>query len=96
MSLRHQQSEFMWALALLILFARQKGYELTGGDLFATSGHKEGSYHYMRLAIDLNLFKNETYLTKTEDYRELGEFWENLGGTWGGRFDDGNHFSWGE
>jgi hypothetical protein len=55
-----------------------------------------GSFHYMRLAIDLNLFWKGTYLTETADYEVLGEYWESLGGTWGGRFDDGNHFSWGE
>jgi len=49
-----------------------------------------------RLAIDLNLFKDGEYLTDTEDHRFLGEFWESLGGTWGGRWDDGNHYSWGE
>jgi len=80
----------------LILFAYHQGYELTGGDLFATDGHKEGSYHYLRLAVDLNLFKDGVFLDKTEDHEELGIFWESLGGTWGGRFDDGNHYSWGE
>ncbi|MGO3686517.1 MAG: M15 family metallopeptidase, partial [Proteus vulgaris] len=36
------------------------------------------------------------YLTATSDYKELGEYWESLGGSWGGRFKtrpDGNHFS---
>jgi len=23
----------------------------------------------------------------------LGEYWEGMGGSWGGRFSDGNHFS---
>lgn len=51
------------------------------------------SVHGLRLAADLLLFKNGKYLTDTEDYREAGEFWEGLGGCWGGRFNDGNHFS---
>ena len=96
MSLRQRQSDFAKAVGLLIIFAYQQGYELTFGDAYATSGHIKGSFHYKRLAIDLNLFKNGRYLTETEDYRELGEFWESIGGTWGGRFSDGNHFSWGE
>ncbi|MHA2068297.1 MAG: M15 family metallopeptidase [Candidatus Thorarchaeota archaeon] len=96
MSLQQKQSEFMKALALLILFAYQRGYELTGGDLSASSGHKANSFHYRRLAIDLNLFRDGVYLKETEDHGELGEFWEMLGGTWGGRFGDGNHYSWGE
>ena len=43
-------------VALLILFAYEKGYELSFGDAFATDGHIEDSLHYKRLAIDLNLF----------------------------------------
>ncbi|MHA2085951.1 MAG: M15 family metallopeptidase [Candidatus Thorarchaeota archaeon] len=98
MSLRKRQSEFIKALGLLILYAYQLGYELTGGDLWAVRGHQENSFHYKRLAIDLNLFKDGVYLTDTEAHKPLGEFWESLGGTWGGRFlsPDGNHYSWGE
>ena len=95
-TLREQQSEFMLALGVLILFAYQQGYTLTGGDLWARDGHKDGSFHYVRLAVDLNLFRDGVYLRETEDHRPLGEFWESLGGTWGGRFGDGNHYSWGE
>ena len=38
------------------------------------------------------------YLVETEDHRFLGEFWESLDPmcTWGGRFQDGNHYSFGE
>lgn len=91
-------------LAKLILFAYDKGYELTFGDAFRDArvhgafGQKlaygaANSVHKLRLAVDLNLFKNGEYLTATEDYTELGEFWESIGGAWGGRFNDGNHFS---
>jgi len=55
--------------------------------------HHTRSCHYMRLAIDLNLFKDGKYLMNTEDHRIFGEFWESIGGTWGGRFNDGNHYS---
>ena len=53
------------------------------------------SLHPDRLAVDLNLFKDGVWLTKTEDHRVLGEFWESLGADhrWGGRFGDGNHYS---
>ena len=61
-------------------------------------GHSKKSFHYNRLAIDLNLFKDGKYLTKTEDHRFLGEYWKSIGGTWGGDFKrkDGNHYSYGE
>jgi len=84
----------MRMLGLLILYAYEKGYELTGGDLWAKTGHIENSNHYKRLAIDLNLFKDGGYLTNTSDYEPLGKFWESLNprNRWGGRFNDGNHF----
>lgn len=52
-----------------------------------------GSLHGERLAIDLNLFINGIYQTSSEAYRPLGEKWLALGGTWGGIWGDGNHFS---
>lgn len=61
-------------------------------------GHPK-SAHKQRLAIDLNLFKDIDgdgdldFAEKTEYHRELGEWWESQGGTWGGRFNDGNHYS---
>jgi len=103
MSLREKQSDFVAALGLLIIFAYQRGYEITLGEGFVSPcptcgwyGHKRNGFHPDKLAQDLNLFKDGHYLTRTEDYKELGEYWESIGGTWGGRFDDGNHFSWGE
>ncbi len=51
------------------------------------------SLHEKRLAIDLHLFKDGVYLSKTEDHLPLGLYWESIGGTWGGRFNDGNHYS---
>lgn len=96
MSLREQQSIFARKVGLLILYAYEQGYEITLGDAYAKTGHKKNSFHYKRLAIDLNLFLNGNYLRTTEDHRLLGEFWESLGCTWGGRFDDGNHYSYKE
>lgn len=96
MKLREAQSKFSFMLGQLIAFAYSKGYELTFGDVWARSGHCKNSLHYIRLAADLNLFKDGTYLDKSEDHKELGEFWEGIGGAWGGRFKDGkdgNHYS---
>lgn len=96
MSLGEQQRIFTKKVALLILYAYELGYELSFGDAWAKTGHIDGSFHYKRLAIDLNLFKNGVYLTRTDQHQPLGEFWESIGGTWGGRWEDGNHYSWGE
>lgn len=91
-------------VSLLIQYAYEQGYEMTLGDAYrdprvhGAVGSKESysssqSLHKSRLAIDLNLFRDGKYLTSTEDHRPLGEFWESIGGTWGGRFNDGNHYS---
>lgn len=96
MGLVSKQHKFTQMVARLLLQAEALGYEVTFGDAYrdpsAGYGHKR-SLHQKRLAIDLNLFKNGEWLSKTEDHFALGEYWESIGGTWGGRFDDGNHYS---
>ena len=93
LTLGDKQRLFSKKVALLILYAYEQGYEITFGDAWAKDGHKRMSCHYIRLAIDLNLFKDGVYLRETSDHQFLGEFWEDMGGSWGGRFNDGNHYS---
>jgi len=99
-----KQKRFVIMVAGLIAFATEQGYELSFGDAyrdpraFGDIGVKKGysmprSAHKMRLAIDFNLFKDGKFLEGTEDHQPLGEWWESQGGTWGGRFKDGNHYS---
>ncbi len=97
------QALFAQKIARLILYIESEGYHVTFGDALAYKAdgrHTSNSKHYDKLAIDLNLFDAEwNYLTETDDYVKFGEYWESLGGTWGGRFKrvkDGNHFSWKE
>ena len=90
---RQMQSKFVRMVADLITWAYSHDYELTFGDAWAKTGHMSNSLHYERLAIDLNLFYNGAYRTDTEAHRPLGEYWESIGGSWGGRFNDGNHYS---
>jgi len=91
-------------IADLIAWAYEQGYELTFGDayrdprLHGAIGVKLGygspnSCHKLRLAVDFNLFRDGQFLDSTEAHRPLGEKWESMGGTWGGRFNDGNHYS---
>ncbi len=98
MTLRQKQSIFAKMVPLLILFAYELGYEVTIGDVWAYGGHKKGSFHYKKLAIDLNLFKNGRFLRSTKAHQPLGEFWESLSpdASWGGHWNDGNHYSLGE
>jgi len=97
MTLGEKQRVFTLMVAELIRYAYKQGYELTFGDAYrdkrVTYGH-ENSLHRKRLAVDLNLFKDGKYLVNTADHEPLGVYWEEtLGGTWGGRFEDGNHYS---
>ena len=91
MTLGQKQRQFTRMIGLLIEYAYQNGYELTFGGKKSYSS--ANSLHKERLAVDFNLFKNGVWLQKTEDFTQLGQYWESLGGTWGGRFQDGNHFS---
>lgn len=104
MTLGQKQRRFVRMIADLIAFAYDNGYELTFGDAYRDprvhgqvgekkSYSRASSLHKSRLAVDFNLFRDGKYLAATEDYKPLGEFWESIGGSWGGRFDDGNHFS---
>ena len=104
MTLGEKQRKFTLMVAQLIQWAYEQGYELTVGDayrdprLHGEVGAKMGyghasSAHKTRLALDLNLFKGGVFMTATEAHRPLGEKWESMGGAWGGRFKDGNHYS---
>lgn len=95
-TLREKQSKFAVMVAELILWALKHGYQVTLGDAYRGPGCDYGhpySLHKKRLAIDLNLFLGGKYLDKTEDHKPLGEYWESIGGSWGGRWGDGNHYS---
>lgn len=106
MTLSEKQQLFTVMISSLIVWAGENNYALTFGEAYRTpeqarinAGKGTGisnSLHTQRLAVDFNLFINGEYKTRTEDYRPLGEFWESIGGSWGGRFKsnpDGNHFS---
>jgi len=106
MSLRKLQSEYARLIPRLIDKAYEMGYEVTLGDAYrdprvhgALGVRKSYSHpksaHKVRLAIDLNLFKDGEFCQLTDDHRQLGEWWEQQHplARWGGRFDDGNHYS---
>lgn len=50
------------------------------------------SWHVLGRAVDIDLERGTG-----AEYQVLGEYWETLGGSWGGRFsniDDPGHFEW--
>lgn len=99
MRLRKKQSLFVHLIAKLIDHGDALGYEFTFGDAARIDrrGHMPNSLHYSRLAIDLNLFVNNRWISSGRNpaWKQLGEYWEGLHPlcTWGGRFGDANHFS---
>lgn len=106
MTLGQKQELFMRLLPLLINKAHELGYEIRGGDLFRDPRafgefgesklySNSKSMHKLKIAIDLNLFKNGKYLTDSENHRELGNYWKSLNELcrWGGDFNDANHYS---
>lgn len=110
MSLNEKQFLFSELVARFIWELRDVGFEVTLGeayrpqemaDIYAKTGAGIiNSLHTLRLAIDLNLFKNGKFLTSKEDYEMAGELWESYSTqdticTWGGRFlrPDADHFS---
>ncbi|EJD6537505.1 M15 family metallopeptidase [Providencia rettgeri] len=103
MSMVDKQNRFTGMVAKLIIFAQANGYQLTFGEAYRTKeqaelNEKSGkgiskSLHTERLAVDFNLFKDGKWLTASSDHKPLGEYWESIGGSWGGRFNDGNHYS---
>lgn len=107
-SLREKQSVFAKLVPRLIDKAFELGYEVTLGDAYrdprvhGPMGHKRSysrsySAHKIRMAVDLNLFKDGRYITDHEGHSEIGEWWEKQHewARWGGRFDDPNHYSFG-
>lgn len=105
MTLREKQSLFVTLVAGLIVEATHRGYDLTFGETYRSPEEAErlaklgkgirNSLHTIRLAVDLNLFRDGVYLSSTESHRLLGEWWERQHELcrWGGRFHDGNHYS---
>jgi hypothetical protein len=106
MSLRKKQTEFARLVPRLIDKAFELGFEVTLGDAYRDprvhgdmgvrkSYSHPKSAHKVRLAIDLNLFKDGEYLEGSEAHLPLGEWWESqhTDARWGGRFSDGNHYA---
>ena len=100
MNLREARIKFTFLFATkLIPKAIELGFEPVFDEItqHARVGHMAESLHYEGCAGDLILYKKGNWLKKTEDYQELGEYWESLNSDckWGGKFTklDGGHFS---
>jgi len=103
------QEEFSQAAALLIQKAKELGYGVTLGDAYRSPEQAAmnaanhvgvaNSLHSDRLAIDINLFRDGSYITDDSGHRELGAWWKTLGPRykWGGDIvhprPDPNHYA---
>ena len=104
-TLGEQQRLFAKLVGQLLQYIYEHGYECTLdwayrppeiAAQYQVSGKGiANSLHCKRLAIDLNLFKDGQWLSKSNDHTPIGEWWESLHplARWGGRWQDGNHYS---
>lgn len=111
MTLRQKRVAFTRMIARLIDEAEVLGYEIALNEVLRSQAQAianaqagigiKASLHLIGLAVDVALYLGGEYLTLSEDYRDLGEWWERqstpeLHFAWGGNFrttKDGNHFS---
>lgn len=100
--LYEHQCIFTQNVAKLIQYIYSKGYKCTLGEVFRTreqaiinATHHVGivnSNHCSRMAIDLNLFKDDKYITTSKEWQQFGEYWLRLNpwNEWGGQFKNTN------
>jgi len=94
------QMNFSKMIGQLIDFIYASGYTVTFGEAWRTPEQAalnaqkgigiKNSLHCDRLAVDFNFFKDAGWINTPV---EIGEYWEKIGGSWGGRFGDPPHFS---
>lgn len=107
-TLGQKQRRFTRCLVQLINYIHYMEHDVTLGDayrdprVFGKQGELKGygrasSAHKNRLAVDLNLFKNDKWLTTTAAHAQFGAYWKTLFDDckWGGDFasQDANHYS---
>ncbi len=99
MSLTDRQVLHTSRMGKLICFAGAKGIQVkvvewnrlleTQQEYVAKGVSKTlNSKHLENCATDLYIIVNGAPTEDMEQYRALGEYWESVGGRWGGRFHD--------
>jgi hypothetical protein len=100
-----EQAVFLLDVCKLVQFATERGFVVTGGELYRTTEQQQiyvktgrsktmASRHLGRLAMDLNFFKDGAL---TYDTSEIGRYWEalspkNSAGMFWKSFKDAPHF----
>lgn len=88
MSIVQQQTTFSLNVSKLIAHIYEQGYAVTFGDAYRSQEQAnidaakgigiKNSLHCQRLAIDLNLFKDDIYITDPASYKQFATYWESL------------------
>ena len=89
MSLVKEQAAFLQDVAKLVQFATEKGFVVTGGELYRTPEQQDiyvktgrsktmNSNHLKRCAIDLNFFKDGKLTYDVATLEPIGRYWESL------------------
>lgn len=103
MNLREARVRFTSLLCVLVRRMQEAGYEAAFAEGMdrktkkdPTSDHMKNSLHELGLAQDIDLYFNGKYQDKSEHHGVFGNHWEGLDAycKWGGRFGDGNHYSY--
>jgi len=109
MSLVAEQAAFLLDVGRLVQYATGQGWVVTAGEMYRTPEQQEiyvktgrsktmNSLHLMRLAIDLNFFRDGKIVWSKQELAPLGAYWESLHplNSWGGNgrtLVDTPHFS---
>lgn len=108
LTLREKRVAFTLLVAEMIHEATVLGYEIALNEVLRSAAAAiananagkgiSNSLHRIGLAVDVALYRQGVYLKDSEDYRDLGLWWEAQSTPeytlcWGGRWNDGNHLS---
>ena len=103
MTLRQARQQFSRMVSKLLRWLDEDG-QAYAIDMFKRCkdckvGHPQ-SLHKLGLAVDILFYDDpdgdgdpDNYRRDTAAYVRAGRYWESIGGSWGGGFGDGNHFS---
>jgi hypothetical protein len=80
MTLGSEQERFGHMLGKLLVWANDHGHKTRVGDVFAKTGHKDGSNHYLKLAADILVFKQGAIEQDMEAHKEMHDYWDSIGG----------------
>ena len=98
-----EQFEFFRLSAIflnyVVYYCMKNGMVATWGDAYRDKRcpyGSERSRHHDRLAIDINLIKDGQLIHDDTGHKDLGQFWLGLDKdcSWGGSFNDFNHYSY--